>query len=165
MGWFPYAVKFQRKHGCRLTCAMSALFAPLFRRAYLEIEFVTHEEVVPERHYATYNVGLFFVDTNHDRPPIGPERMLRIHIFAHWFNLADLQSSAADSARERKSKRFLDVRPQGWGGRDCQVADSLYQWAAPSHGTVKFISRIDSPWRSMSIKNIYSVKLKTGDRS
>lgn len=65
MGWFPYAVKFQRKHGCRLTCAMSALIAPLFRGAYPEIEFVTHEEVVPERYYATYNVGLFFDDTNH----------------------------------------------------------------------------------------------------
>ncbi|WP_144108247.1 autotransporter strand-loop-strand O-heptosyltransferase [Paraburkholderia sp. BCC1886] len=62
MGWFPYAVKFQRKHGCKLTCAMSALIAPLFSRAYPEIEFVTHEQVDPKRYYATYNIGLFFDD-------------------------------------------------------------------------------------------------------
>ncbi|MDR5748207.1 autotransporter strand-loop-strand O-heptosyltransferase, partial [Caballeronia sp. LZ029] len=56
MGWFPYAVKFQRKHGCRLTCSMSALIAPLFRRAYPEIKFITPEEVDPARYYATYNI-------------------------------------------------------------------------------------------------------------
>lgn len=69
MGWFPYAVKFQRKHGCRLTCAMSALIAPLFRSAYPEIEFVTHEEVEPGRYYATYNIGLFFDDNAHVHQP------------------------------------------------------------------------------------------------
>jgi len=69
MGWFPYAVKFQRKHGCRLTCAMSALIAPLFRSAYPEIEFVTHEEVEPGRYYATYNIGLFFDDDAHVHQP------------------------------------------------------------------------------------------------
>ena len=25
MGWFPYAVKFQQRHGCRLTCAMAEM--------------------------------------------------------------------------------------------------------------------------------------------
>ncbi len=62
MGWFPYAVKFQEKHGCRLTCAMSGLIIPLFRDAYPEITFVTHEEVEAERFYATYCIGLFFDD-------------------------------------------------------------------------------------------------------
>jgi autotransporter strand-loop-strand O-heptosyltransferase len=62
MGWFPYAVKFQQKHQCRLTCAMSALLIPLFEDAYPEIEFVTHEQVKPERFYASYCIGLFFDD-------------------------------------------------------------------------------------------------------
>jgi autotransporter strand-loop-strand O-heptosyltransferase len=62
MGWFPYAVKFQRRHRCRLTCAMSPLLIPLFRDAYPEIAFITHEEVQPERYYATYAIGLFFDD-------------------------------------------------------------------------------------------------------
>jgi autotransporter strand-loop-strand O-heptosyltransferase len=69
MGWFPYAVKFQRKHGCKLTCSMSALIAPLFRDAYPEIAFVTPEEVVPERYYATYNIGLFFNDDGNALQP------------------------------------------------------------------------------------------------
>ena len=62
MGWFPYAVKFQAQHRCRLTCAMAERLIPLFRDAYPEIEFVTHEEFDPARYYATYRIGLFFDD-------------------------------------------------------------------------------------------------------
>ena len=64
MGWFPYAVRFQEVHGCRLTCAMSELLIPLFRNAYPHITFVTHEQVEPERFYATYSIGLFFDDAD-----------------------------------------------------------------------------------------------------
>jgi len=62
IGWFPYAVKFKDRHGCRLTCAMSDKISPLFREAYPDIEFITTEEIKPEKYYATYNVGLFFDD-------------------------------------------------------------------------------------------------------
>ncbi len=31
LGWFPYAVKFQEQHNCRLTCAMAERLIPLFR--------------------------------------------------------------------------------------------------------------------------------------
>jgi autotransporter strand-loop-strand O-heptosyltransferase len=64
MGWFPYAARFASDHGCRLTCAMSALIIPLFRDAYPDIEFLTHEEVDPTRYYASYCLGLFFDDTD-----------------------------------------------------------------------------------------------------
>jgi autotransporter strand-loop-strand O-heptosyltransferase len=59
VGWFPYAVKFKEHHGCRLTCAMSGAIIPLFRDAYPDISFVTHEEVRPEKFYATYCLGPF----------------------------------------------------------------------------------------------------------
>jgi autotransporter strand-loop-strand O-heptosyltransferase len=62
LGWFPYLVKFKDRHGCRLTCAMSDQLIPLFRDTHPDIAFVTHEEVKPERYYATYNIGLFFDD-------------------------------------------------------------------------------------------------------
>lgn len=62
MGWFPYAVKFQEQHECRLTCAMAEHIIPLFADAYPEISFVTHEAFEPERYYATYRMGLFFND-------------------------------------------------------------------------------------------------------
>jgi autotransporter strand-loop-strand O-heptosyltransferase len=62
MGWFPYAVKFKEKHRCRLTCSMGEKLIPLFRDAYPDITFLTHEEVKPERYYATYSIGLFFDD-------------------------------------------------------------------------------------------------------
>jgi autotransporter strand-loop-strand O-heptosyltransferase len=63
LGWLPYAVKFQRAHNCRLTCAISGLLIPLFRDAYPDITFVTHEEVRAEQFYASYCIGLFFDDT------------------------------------------------------------------------------------------------------
>ncbi len=62
LGWFPYAVKFREKHNCVLTCAMAEWLIPLFRATHPDIEFVTHEEVEPERYYATYSIGLFFDD-------------------------------------------------------------------------------------------------------
>jgi|ERR1700722_753361 autotransporter strand-loop-strand O-heptosyltransferase len=62
LGWFPYAVKFKEKHGCRLTCGMSEKLIPLFRDAYPDIAFVPPEDIEPERFYATYSMGLFFDD-------------------------------------------------------------------------------------------------------
>jgi autotransporter strand-loop-strand O-heptosyltransferase len=62
LGWFPYAVKFQQRHRCRLTCSMSPLIIPLLRDSYPEVTFATHEEVQPEKYYATYSIGLFFDD-------------------------------------------------------------------------------------------------------
>jgi autotransporter strand-loop-strand O-heptosyltransferase len=60
IGWFPYAVKFKERHGCRLTCAMNEKLIPLFRDAYPDIAFVDQEQIEPERYYATYTVVLFF---------------------------------------------------------------------------------------------------------
>ena len=62
MGWFPYAVRFQEKHHCRLTCAMAEALIPLFKEAYPDIRFVTHEQVEADNYYATYSLGLFFDD-------------------------------------------------------------------------------------------------------
>ena len=62
MGWFPYAAKFQRAHGCRLICAMGEKLIPLFRDAYPDIDFRSHEDTQTDRVYATYSIGLFFDD-------------------------------------------------------------------------------------------------------
>ena len=66
LAWFPYAVRFQEKHGCKLTCALSGLIIPLIKDSYPQIRFVTHEELVEQKladsFYATYSMGLFFDD-------------------------------------------------------------------------------------------------------
>jgi len=62
MGWLPYAVRFQQKHGCKLTVALAERLIPLFRDSYPHITFITHEDVQAEKFYATYNIGLFFDD-------------------------------------------------------------------------------------------------------
>jgi autotransporter strand-loop-strand O-heptosyltransferase len=74
LAWFPYAPRFARVHGCRLTCAMSGLLIPLLRDAYPDINFVTHEELaeqkLPESAYATYCLGLFFDDKDFIHQPV-----------------------------------------------------------------------------------------------
>ena len=62
LGWFPYVVKFQAQHQCRLTCAMAGVLIPLLQNAYPAITFVTHEQVIAENFYASYRIGLFFDD-------------------------------------------------------------------------------------------------------
>jgi autotransporter strand-loop-strand O-heptosyltransferase len=65
VGWFPYAPRFAAQHGCKLSVAMAERLIPLFRDAYPDITFVTHETARPEQYYASYYVGLFFDDENH----------------------------------------------------------------------------------------------------
>ena len=60
MGWFPYAVKFKERHGCRLTCAISRKLMPLFRDVYPDITFLTEEEVKLSVYYATYTIAVYF---------------------------------------------------------------------------------------------------------
>jgi autotransporter strand-loop-strand O-heptosyltransferase len=61
VGWFPYAVKFKERHGCRLTCAMSEKLIALFRDAYPDIKFVATDDVDTGRYYATYTVAVYFM--------------------------------------------------------------------------------------------------------
>jgi autotransporter strand-loop-strand O-heptosyltransferase len=60
IGWLPYAIRFQEKHGCRLTCAMGETLIPLFRDAYPTVEFLPHGSIRRERFYATYHLGVAF---------------------------------------------------------------------------------------------------------
>ncbi|MEX3983817.1 autotransporter strand-loop-strand O-heptosyltransferase [Paraburkholderia sp. EG287A] len=62
MGWFPYAAKFEKQHGCKLTCSMGQPLIDLFKGKYPSINFVTPDQVKTEDYYATYNIGLFFRD-------------------------------------------------------------------------------------------------------
>ncbi|MCX2562284.1 autotransporter strand-loop-strand O-heptosyltransferase [Acetobacter farinalis] len=73
LAWMPYAARFARQRGARVTCALSKLIRPLFEAAYPHIRFVTHEEVTEQdlakTFYATYSLGLFFEDAACDWQP------------------------------------------------------------------------------------------------
>lgn len=60
IGWFPYAERFQKQHGCKLECTMGQLIIDLFKEQYPDIIFSTPEAVKTKKPYATYRVGLFF---------------------------------------------------------------------------------------------------------
>ena len=57
----------------------------LTRRAAFLAEM---EEVVPWRELCAV-VEPFYPKRGNGRPPIGVERMLRLHFLQHWFNLSD----------------------------------------------------------------------------
>lgn len=61
IGWFPYAVKFGQLHGCKLTCVMAARLIELFRAVYPDINFITDEQLNPDRYYATYTIAVYFL--------------------------------------------------------------------------------------------------------
>jgi autotransporter strand-loop-strand O-heptosyltransferase len=60
LGWFPYAIKFKERHGCRLTCTMSKKMTALLRDAYPDVTFVTESEVAPACFYATYTIAVYY---------------------------------------------------------------------------------------------------------
>lgn len=82
LGWFPYAVRFAERHGCRLTCSMSSAIIPLLAPKHPDIRFVTQEELaeldVMGSFYATYYLGLFFDDTTNIWQPTD-FRMVGLH--------------------------------------------------------------------------------------
>jgi len=61
LGWFPYAVKFKERHGCRLSCVVPAKLMPLLRPAYPDVEFLTEQELQPDRYYASYTIAVYFL--------------------------------------------------------------------------------------------------------
>ena len=103
VGWLPYAVRFQRVHGCRLTCAMSDKLIPLFAAAYPDIEFVTHEQVRAERYYATYNLGLYFDDADCTRQPCD-FRLVGLHRSAAYILGVDPEEEAPRLALADESR-------------------------------------------------------------
>ncbi len=128
MGWFPYAVKFLARHRCKLTCAMSGLLIPLFRDVYPDITFITHEEVVAERYYASYCIGLFFDDAECVWQPTD-FRMVGLHRTAGYI-------LGVDPTEEPPKIAFDDPGPPIDGPYVCIATQSTTQckyWNNP-HG-------------------------------
>lgn len=69
IGWFSYVERFQLKHDCKLVCVMTPWIAVLVKDQYPNITFITPEETVKYKPYATYYLGLFFKG-NVDNQPI-----------------------------------------------------------------------------------------------
>jgi autotransporter strand-loop-strand O-heptosyltransferase len=69
MGWFPYAVKFEKKHGCKLTVSMGQPLIDLFQKMYPSITFKLPEQLKVDDFYATYKIGLYFNDWDNKLQP------------------------------------------------------------------------------------------------
>jgi autotransporter strand-loop-strand O-heptosyltransferase len=107
ISWFPYAVKFQQRHGCRLTVAIAAALIPLFESVYPEISFVTHDAVKPEQFYATYRLGLFFSDQDHHWQPCD-FRQVGLHRTAGYILGVDPQENRPKMALADGGRPFAE---------------------------------------------------------
>ena len=107
VGWFSYAVKFPRARGCRLSVAMAEFLIPLFRDAYPEINFLTHEQVDPKRYYATYNIGLFFDDEERIHQPCD-FRLVGLHRTAGYILGVDPTEEAPRIAPSRSGRPIAE---------------------------------------------------------
>lgn len=58
LGWFPYALEFQKKHKCHVYAAVGDKFMDILQEGYPELTLIPKEEM-PENLYASYYVGLF----------------------------------------------------------------------------------------------------------
>jgi autotransporter strand-loop-strand O-heptosyltransferase len=92
IGWFGQVPRFAALHGCRLTCAMQERLIPLFAEAYPEIAFVNHAENRPERYYATYNIGLGFIDEEHGFQPCDYRQIGLHHAAAYGLGLEPIEA-------------------------------------------------------------------------
>ncbi|WP_336762606.1 autotransporter strand-loop-strand O-heptosyltransferase [Asaia sp. VD9] len=94
VGWFSYAVKFQQKHACRLTVAMSDAACKLFAGQYPGIRCCSFAEYEANREnfYATYYIGLYFQDEAHDWQP-SDFRLVGLHrTAAHILGVDDSET-------------------------------------------------------------------------
>jgi autotransporter strand-loop-strand O-heptosyltransferase len=111
IGWFSYVERFQLKHGCRLTCAMSPLLIPLFEGAYPHIRFVTHEQVEEEgladKAYATYNLYIAFNDVQYTRQPVDFQA-IGLHQLAGYVLGVDLADIAPRLALPDESRPIAE---------------------------------------------------------
>ena len=68
IGWFPYAEKFQKKHGCKLECTMAKNLVELFAPQYPDLELSAAPAVRTAAPYASYRIGLFFGGDQNNQP-------------------------------------------------------------------------------------------------
>jgi autotransporter strand-loop-strand O-heptosyltransferase len=134
IGWFPYAVKFQERHGCDLTCAMAEVMIPLFRGAYPEIRFVTHQEVRPEEFYGSYCLGLFFDDEDRVWQPCD-FRLVGLHRTAGYILGVDPQECppriALDDDGPPIAEPYVCIAVQS--STQCKYWNNPYGWREVVH--------------------------------
>jgi autotransporter strand-loop-strand O-heptosyltransferase len=70
IGWLTYVDRFQKKHQCRLKCAVREDVAELVADQYPDITFSDLDALKTQDPYATYKVGLFFADPERNYQPI-----------------------------------------------------------------------------------------------
>ena len=154
LGWFPYAVKFKERHGCKLTCAMGEKLIPLFRAEYPDITFVTHEALKPELFYATYSIGLFFDDKDFIFQPCD-FRFVGLHRTAGYILGVDPTEEPPDLVYENDTRPIKEPyvciatqsttqskywnNPEGWRAIVQFLKDAGYRVICidqkPTHGT------------------------------
>lgn len=73
IAWFPYVLKFQKLHNCRIICCMKQEFISLFSSIYPQITFISSNSEskcqFEEDLYASYYLGFYFRDAQNTFHP------------------------------------------------------------------------------------------------
>lgn len=128
IAWFSFVERFQKKHGCKLSCSMEPRLAEIFKAQYPDIEFCTKEDAAKLKPYATYNLGLFFGgDTDHQPFDF---RQIGLHRTAGKIlgieDLTDMPPRVNLSAERKIKEKYVCIAAQA--SSQCKYWNNPFGW-------------------------------------
>lgn len=109
LGWFPYALRFSKKHHCKLHIVLAEPLKELLEPVYPDVNFMLYDEfeVVKNKLYATYYLGLFFSDEDNDWQP-SDFRLVGLHRTAGCILGVDITEEPPQVEIEHEDKRPIE---------------------------------------------------------
>jgi autotransporter strand-loop-strand O-heptosyltransferase len=95
ISWFTSISRFQAQHRCELTVSMERHVSILFQDTYPHITFSPPGEIDPRVFYATYYLGMFPLDAEHNFEPIDHRHAGLRRAAAHILGVDTLEESPA----------------------------------------------------------------------
>lgn len=128
IAWFSFVERFQKKHRCNLSCVMEPRMAELFKAQHPGIRFITKDDAVKLKPYATYNLGLFFGgDTDHQPFDF---RQIGLHRTAGKIlgleDIADIPPRVNLTAERKIKEKYAVVAAQA--SSQCKYWNNPFGW-------------------------------------
>ena len=128
IAWFSFVERFQKKHRCKLFCTMEPRFVKIFKAQYPDIHFITKDDAVNMKPYATYNLGLFFGgDTDHQPFDF---RQIGLHRTAGKIlgidDLSDVPPRVNLTAERKIKEKYVCVAAQA--SSQCKYWNNPFGW-------------------------------------
>lgn len=87
IAWFSYLERFQQMTKCKLHVVMAPWMREIFEKQYPQYVWTTKEEAEKMKPYATYRVGLYFVENAQDYQPVDFRKVGLHHAIGYMLGL------------------------------------------------------------------------------